>query len=100
MCSCSWSHHGSERSASHSVTLPRDAQTPARPRTVLELFLALIIPRLSGAENVRADQRPCAKAPKGNVGDAEGENGGDRRSLSILRKLEIIRVDAVGRKIN
>src|SRR3546814_4887056 len=58
MCSCSWPQHRSERSASHSVTLPRAAQTPARPRTVLESFLALIISRFSGEENGRADQRP------------------------------------------
>src|SRR3546814_1853691 len=88
MCSCSWSHHRSERSASHSVTLPRAAQTPARPRTVLESFLALIISRFSGEENGRADQRPCAKALKGNVGVDEGESGRDRLNPSLLYNLE------------
>src|SRR3546814_18007597 len=88
MCSCSWPHHRSERSASHSVTLPRAAQTPARPRTVLESFLALIISRISGEENDRADQRPCAKALKVNLGDEEGERGRDRLNPSLLCNLE------------
>src|SRR3546814_17687481 len=88
MCSCSWSHHRSERSASHSVTLPRAAQTPARPRTVLDSFLALIISRFSGEENGRADQRPCAKALKGNVGVDEGESGRDRIHPSLLCTLD------------
>src|SRR3546814_1964001 len=101
MCSCSWSHHRSERSASHSVTLPRAAQTPARPRTVLESFLALIISRFSGAENGRADQRPCSKALKGNVGVDEGESGRDRLNSTILYNLEktrpVVAVDICNR---
>src|SRR3546814_2701837 len=100
MCSCSWSHHRSERSASHSVTLPRAAQTPARPRTVLESFLALIISRFSGEENGRADQRPCAKALKGNVGVDEGESGRDRLNPSLLCNLEKTRPVVAGEICN
>src|SRR3546814_16587690 len=98
MCSCSWPHHRSERSASHSVTLPRAAQTPARPRTVLESFLALIISRFSGEENGRADQRPCANALKGNVGVDEGASG-DRKSVGEGKSVSV-GVDRGGRRIN
>src|SRR3546814_3666906 len=63
-------------------------------------FLTLIISRLSGKENGRADQSPCAKALKRNVGVSKAEGCRDRPDPSLLCDFEKARPIVAGEICN